>query len=191
MAVFVLMLLESACIPIPSEVTMVFGGFLVSRGLMDLWALAVVGTLANVAGSILAYYVGLKGGRPFLQKYGKYLFIHSHRLELADRWFSRYGEITVFTSRLLPAIRTFISLPAGIAKMNFPRFVIYTTLGCFPWSLFLAYVGFLLGENWESVLDYYHRFEYLVIALLAASVLGFIIWRTVKKQINLAKKESE
>jgi len=186
-AIFVLMFFESACIPIPSEVTMIFAGFIVSRGVMNLWWVTAVGTLANVAGSIATYYIGAKGGRPLIEKYGKYVLISHKKLETADRWFGRYGEWAVFISRLLPGIRTFISLPAGVARMNISRFLFFTTIGCVPWCLMLTYIGFKMGENWETVLDYYHRFEYIILGLIALTIISLItIWayRRRKSKVN-------
>ena len=144
--VILLMAIESACIPLPSEIIMPFAGYLVYTGRFNLWAVGVAGALGCVAGSLIAYAVGMYGGRPLIEKYGRYLLVSRHDLDLADRWFARYGEIIVFASRLLPVIRTFIAFPAGVARMNLTRFVIYTFAGSLPWCLGLAYVGQLLGE---------------------------------------------
>ena len=136
-----LMGIESACIPLPSEIIMPFSGYLVYTGRFSLWAVSVAGALGCVAGSILAYWVGMYGGRPFIEKYGRYVLVSQHDLDLADGLFARWGEIIVFGSRLLPVIRTFIAFPAGVAKMNLGRFVVYTFFGSLPWCLGLAYVG--------------------------------------------------
>jgi len=170
-----LMAIESACIPLPSEIIMPFAGYLVSRGEMNIWGVAVAGAVGCVIGSLIAYWVGMYGGRPLIEKYGRYVLISRQDLELADRWFSRYGEAIIFTSRLLPAIRTFIAFPAGVARMNLTRFVIYTFAGSLPWCLGLAYIGQKLGEQWnkdERLKTLFHRFDFVIgiVALLA------IIW---------------
>ena len=180
--VALLMAIESACIPLPSEIIMPFAGYLVSKGEMNLWAVGVAGAVGCVLGSLVAYWVGMYGGRPLIEKYGRYILISHHDLDLADRWFTRYGEIIIFTSRLLPVIRTFIAFPAGVAKMNLPRFVIYTFAGSLPWCLGLAYVGQKLGEQWnrnETLKTLFHRFDFVIgiIALLAAI---WWIWRHLK-----------
>lgn len=173
-SVFLLMTLESCGIPIPSEVTMPFAGFLASQGTLNLWTVAIVGALANLAGSLLAYWIGWKGGRPLVEKYGKYILLSHHDLEKSDRFFQKYGKATVFFTRLLPIIRTYISFPAGIAKMNLTEFSIYTLLGSFPWSLGLAYLGFRLGENWEELRGFFHKFDYLILGLIILGIIYFI-----------------
>src|SRR5215475_4660279 len=145
--VVLLMAIESACIPLPSEIIMPFSGYLVSRGELNLWWVGIAGAVGCVLGSLVAYWVGMYGGRPFIEKYGKYILLSRHDLDLADRWFAKYGEVIVFTARLLPAIRTFIAFPAGVARMNIPRFIIYTFAGSLPWCIGLAYVGKKLGEQ--------------------------------------------
>ncbi|MDQ3991313.1 MAG: DedA family protein, partial [Actinomycetota bacterium] len=151
-AVFALMMLESALIPIPSEVTMPFGGFLVSRGDLSFFWVGMLGAIANVVGSWLAYWLGIWGGRPLVERWGRYVFLRAHDLDRAEAWFDKHGEATVFFSRLLPVVRTFISLPAGVARMPFWRFTAYTFLGCLPWSFALTWLGYVLGANWETVL---------------------------------------
>ena len=156
LAVFVLMVLESACVPIPSEVTMLFGGALASPGFtgpgrdLDLVAVGLIGAGANLVGSWIAYWVGWVGGLPLARRWGRYVLIQPHEIDRAHVWFERHGEAAVFFSRLLPVIRTFISLPAGVARMPFGRFSVYTLLGCLPWTFALATVGFFLGENWAA-----------------------------------------
>src|SRR4030042_438655 len=145
--VILLMAIESANIPLPSEIIMPFSGFLVAQGQFNLWLVGLAGAIGCVIGSILSYWLGMVGGRPLIEKYGKYILISHHDLDLADSWFQKRGELTVFIGRLLPVIRTFISFPAGIAKMHFWRFVIYSFLGSLPWCLALAYVGQKMGEN--------------------------------------------
>src|SRR5258705_7450639 len=138
--VILLMAIESACIPLPSEIIMPFSGYLVSTGEMNLWAVGIAGAVGCVLGSMVAYWVGSKGGRPLIEKYGRYVLVSRHDLDMADRWFAHYGEIIVFGSRLLPAIRTFISFPAGVARMNLKRFAFSTVSGSLPLRLRLAYV---------------------------------------------------
>jgi len=176
-AVFILMVLESACIPIPSEVTMVFGGFLVSRGRLDFFWVGMLGTLANVLGSWLAYWVGLVGGRPLIDRWGKYIFLRKHEIDRAEVWFEKHGEAAVFVSRLLPVVRTFISLPAGVAKMPFAKFTLYTFLGCLPWTFALTWAGFLLGENWETFLKYGEPVSIAIVLLLVAALVWWLVRR--------------
>jgi len=168
------MAIESACIPLPSEAIMPFAGYLVWKGEMDLVAVSLAGAVGNLIGSITAYGVGFFGGRPFLLRYGRYFFLRPHDLEMADRWFSRYGEATAFFSRLLPVIRTFISLPAGIARMHFGRFCLYTFLGALPFCYALAWLGFNLAENWQSLRAYFHRMDIVIGLLLATSIVWFL-----------------
>lgn len=184
-AVIVLMILESACIPIPSEVTMVFGGFLVSRGRLDFFWVGMLGTLANVLGSWLAYWVGLVGGRPLIERWGKYIFLRKHELDRAEVWFEKHGEAAVFVSRLLPVVRTFISLPAGVAKMPFVKFTVYTFLGCLPWTFALTWAGFLLGENWETFLKYGEPVSIAIGVIL----LGILVWWLVRRARAKARAE--
>ena len=169
--VFVLMLLESACIPIPSEATMLFAGFNVSEGHYSLLAVTVVGSLANLVGSWVAYAVGYYGRVDVLERHGGNLHVKPSHLATADRWFQRHGDATVFFTRMLPVIRTFISLPAGVAKMPFWRFSVLTLAGCVPWVFMLAFIGQQVGARWESWKDSLHYVDY---AVLAAIVLGVV-----------------
>jgi membrane protein DedA with SNARE-associated domain len=180
--VLLLMAIESACIPLPSEVIMPFSGYLVYTGRFNLWWVAVAGAVGCVVGSLVAYWVGMYGGRPLIEKYGRYVLISQHDLDLADRWFARYGEIIVFASRLLPVVRTFIAFPAGVARMNLPRFVLYTFAGSLPWCLGLAYVGQLLGEQWDkndTLKSWFHRFDF-VIGILGVLAVSWWVWRHIK-----------
>jgi membrane protein DedA with SNARE-associated domain len=180
--IVLLMAIESACIPLPSEIIMPFSGYLVSRGQMNLWGVAVAGAVGCVLGSLIAYWVGMYGGRPLIEKYGRYNLLSRHDLDLADRWFAKYGEIIVFVSRLLPAIRTFIAFPAGVARMNLTKFVIYTFAGSLPWCLGLAYAGQKLGEQWnkdDRLKTWFHRFDF-VIGILAVLAVSWWIWRHIK-----------
>lgn len=180
--VFLLMALESACIPIPSEVVLPFAGILVGQGTLTFtdavaWAMA-----GQMAGSVLTYYVGRLGGRPFIEKYGKYVLLRRGELDVAERWFNRYGEITAFVTRLLPGVRTFISLPAGIARMSLGRFLLYSFLGALPWTAFLVWAGLKVGKVWENPNwhPYFRMAEVAVIIIL----LGLIVWflRSRKKR---------
>lgn len=174
LGITVTMAIESACIPLPSEIVMPFSGYLVAQGKMSLLGVSLAGALGNLIGSLLAYAVGIFGGRPFIESYGRYLLIRRADLDLADRWFERYGELTVFSSRLLPVVRTFISLPAGIARMDLLRFILYTFLGALPWNFALAYVGFKFGEHWSDVSRYLHPLSYAIAALLFLGLSWFI-----------------
>ena len=180
--VVLLMAIESACIPLPSEIIMPFSGYLVYKGQFNLWGVGVAGAVGCVVGSWVAYYVGLYGGRPFIERYGRYVLMSRHDLDLADRWFARYGEVIVFASRLLPVVRTFIAFPAGVARMNMTRFTVYTFLGSLPWCLGLAYVGQLLGEQWdksETLKTWFHRFDFLIGVVILAGAAWWV-WRHVK-----------
>lgn len=176
--VFLLMLLESACIPIPSEATMLFAGFNVSEGHYGLIAVTLVGAGANLIGSWLAYAVGYYGRVDLIEKHGHRLFIKPHHLAVADRWFARHGDATVFFTRMLPIVRTFISLPAGVAKMPFVRFSVLTFLGCLPWVFALALIGREVGDNWESWKDSLHYVDYAV----AAGIVALIAYLVVKSR---------
>jgi membrane protein DedA with SNARE-associated domain len=180
--IVLLMAIESACIPLPSEIIMPFSGYLVYTGRFNLWAVGVAGAMGCVLGSLVAYWVGTYGGRPLIEKYGRYLLISHHDLDLADRWFTSYGEVIVFASRLLPVIRTFIAFPAGVARMNLKRFVIYTFAGSLPWCIGLAYAGQKLGEQWdknETLKSWFHRFDF-VIAIIGVLAVAWWIWRHLK-----------
>jgi membrane protein DedA with SNARE-associated domain len=181
LGIILLMAIESACIPLPSEIIMPFSGYLVFRGDFRLFWVGLAGGFGCVVGSALAYYLGLYGGRPLVERYGKYVLIFHRDLDLADRWFNHYGDWAIFFSRLLPVLRTFISFPAGVARMNFPRFVVYTFLGSFPWCLGLAYIGMKLGQNWDTLRVYFHRFDMVVGALIALGVI-YYLWHHLKRR---------
>src|SRR4030095_11508817 len=175
--IVLLMAIESACIPLPSEIIIRFSGYLVSTGQMNVWGVAFAGAVGCVLGSMLAYWAGMYGGRPLIEKYGRYLLISRHDLDLADRWFAKYGELIVFTARLLPAIRTFIAFPAGVARMNIPRFIFYTFAGSLPWCLGLAYVGQKLGEQWnkdDTLRTWFHRFDFVIGIIVVALAVWWI-----------------
>lgn len=170
--IVLLMAIESACIPLPSEIIMPFAGFLVYKGEMTLWLVALAGAIGCVVGSIPAYYVGMFGGRPLAEKYGKYILLSKQDLDLADRLFAKHGEIIIFIARMLPAVRTFIAFPAGVVRMNMSKFIIYTFVGSFIWCWLLAYAGMKFGQNWESLKVYFHEFHYVI----AAAGLLFVVW---------------
>ncbi len=180
--VFIGMTLESACIPLPSEIIMTFSGYVVWQGNtnMTLLGITIVGAVANLFGSLIAYFVGLKGGRPLLEKYGRYILITSSKLELADQWFEKYGYEAVLLSRVLPGIRTFISLPAGIAHMDLKKFVIYTFIGSLPWCFALGYIGVLLGPQWELISTYFHILD-IIVAIGILTFIGYLIYKYKKK----------
>jgi membrane protein DedA with SNARE-associated domain len=180
--VVLLMGIESACIPLPSEVIMPFSGYLVHTGRFSLWAVAVAGAVGCVLGSLVAYAVGMYGGRPLIEKYGRYLLISHHDLDLADRWFAKHGEIIVFVSRLMPVVRTFIAFPAGVSRMALGRFVAYTFVGSLPWCLGLAFIGQKLGDQWDkndALKNWFHRFDF-VIAIAGVAAAAWWINRHLK-----------
>ncbi|WP_027415881.1 DedA family protein [Aneurinibacillus terranovensis] len=171
--IFLSMALESACIPLPSEVILLFGGFLAARGTLTFWGVVSAGVLGNVVGSVLIYWIGSYVGRAFLEKYGKYVLLNVGHLAKAESWFARYGEWAVFFGRILPVIRTFISLPAGVARMNFSKFLMFTLFGCIPWNIALTYFGLKLGQNWQSVEPYFHPVSYVILFIVAVAILRF------------------
>lgn len=191
--IILLMALESACIPVPSEIVMPFAGYLASQGTFDLISLTIAGTVGNLIGSIVAYWIGLKAGRAFVLKYGKYVLLRKKHLDLAESWFAKHGEVTTLFSRMLPIVRTFISLPAGMAKMNFKKFVLFTTLGSIPWNFALAYIGFQLGQNWEEIRSWFWLFDIAIVigvaVLLSILARGYIKENRRKK--NGASDEAE
>lgn len=170
--IILLMAIESACIPLPSEIIMPFAGFLVFKGDMLLWLVALAGAIGCVLGSIPAYYLGMLGGRPLVEKYGKWVLISAKDLNWADQAFAKHGDIIVFIGRLLPAVRTFIAFPAGVARMPMGKFISFTFVGSFIWCYLLAFAGFMMGEHWESLKVYFHQFHYII----AGAGLIFVIW---------------
>ena len=177
--IFFLMALESCGIPMPSEVIMPFSGFVVAEGKMLFWTIVIVGALGNLVGSWIAYWIGYKGGRPLVEKYGKAVLLSSHDLDLADRWFKKYGQLTVFFGRILPVVRTYISFPAGIAKMNFKKFITFTFLGALPWCALLAWLGVKMGDNWELIRTKMHSFD-TAMAIVIIILIILYIWRHLK-----------
>ena len=187
-AIFLLMLAESACIPFPSEVTMLVGGWYAADGRLDFFLVGVAGVLGNLVGSWIAYAVGRVTGRELLDRYGKYVLIRSHDIDKAEVWWEKYGEAATFFSRLLPVIRTFISLPAGIARMPFGKFTLYTFLGCIPWTFALTWAGVLVGDNWERVLGYFDIPTFIIGGLLLAAAVFWYLRR--RRQKNAAQEQT-
>ncbi|HEV2639476.1 MAG TPA: DedA family protein [Actinocrinis sp.] len=175
MAIFLLMLAESACIPIPSELIMLFGGALAAGAVagthLNLEAVIAAGVCGNLAGSYLAYAVGRYGGQPALYKWGRRLYLREHDLDKATVWFTKYGPAAVGFGRCLPVIRTFISLPAGIAGMNAARFGLYTVIGCIPWTAALAWAGYAVGTNWDKVANDFHGPTYIIAGIVAIAAV--------------------
>jgi len=191
LAVFVLMTLESLLLPIPSEITMPFAGFLVSQGILNFWIVVLLGALANLVGSLIAYGVGYYLEEhvilSFIRKFGKFVLVTEQDYVKAVSWLKKYGNPIAFLSRLLPGVRTFISLPAGLAEMNLLKFSIYTFAGSFLWSLFLTYVGFTLGKNWHSLQPYYRKFEFAIAGVI---LIGVVYYLNHKLKIIKLKKTS-
>ncbi|MEK7503841.1 MAG: DedA family protein [Patescibacteria group bacterium] len=178
-----LMALESASLPVPSEIIMPFAGFLVFTGKFSFWLVVFWGTIGNLIGSVVAYIVGYYGGRPLVEKYGKYVLISHHDLDMAQRWFEKYGKISIFFSRLLPVVRTFISLPAGVARMPFGQFCFYTFIGSLPWSLALTYSGMAAGDNWPILETYFKKFDWLIGVVIVLAVV-FWIYKKIRTSLS-------
>jgi membrane protein DedA with SNARE-associated domain len=187
--VVLLMAIESACIPLPSEIIMPFAGYLVYTGRFGLHGAALAGAVGCIVGSIPAYYLGLYGGRPLIERYGKYVLVSRHELDLADRLFARWGQWVVLAGRLLPVIRTFIAFPAGVARMNMTKFITFTFVGSYPWCYGLAWVGMKLGEQWDKdprLKAAFHRFDLVIGIAIVAGVVWFV-WH----KLRAARAESE
>jgi membrane protein DedA with SNARE-associated domain len=187
------MAIESANIPLPSEIIMPFSGFLVSTGRFTFWGVVIAGALGGTTGSILSYALGYYGGetavRHLIRNYGKYLLIFEYELDEAEHWFKRHGQLVTFTARLFPVIRTFISLPAGMSKMDVKKFAFFAFLGTFVWSIPLTYLGKTLGENWETLGVYFRKFDYLVLIIGIAGV-AFYVYHKLKKHRRWQSKQS-
>jgi len=182
--IFFLSLIESAGIPVPSEIVLPFSGFLSFTGRFNFWVVVVTATLANYAGSVILYYIGKCGGRWILEKYGRYILISNHDLVIGDMWFHRHGAKVTFWGRLLPIVRTFISLPAGVMRMNFKKFSLYTFSGALPWNAALAYVGYITGDNWDILKKYFHIADYVIAILVIFFVILFIYKKKWSKEKN-------
>jgi membrane protein DedA with SNARE-associated domain len=187
LGVVLAMTIESAAIPIPSEIILPFAGFSVARGIPEpltsapwsYWGAVAAGVAGNTLGSLIAYAIGAYGGRPLLERYGKYVLISKHDLDLADRHFERWGDVTVFFSRMLPIVRTFISIPAGVAHMPLWRFLVFSILGAVPWVMLLVWGGVVLGDRWVDIKQSLNGLDYLVAAAIAAAIVLFV-WRHVR-----------
>jgi membrane protein DedA with SNARE-associated domain len=174
-----LMAIESACIPLPSEVILPFSGYLVATGRFSLWLVALAGATGSVVGSMVAYALGAWGGRPLLERYGPYVLVSIEDLDRADRWFERHGDLTILVGRVLPVVRTYIGFPGGMTRMNLWRFNVYTFIGSFVWSLGLAWIGELLGEHWHTIGGWFHRFDVVIVALIAVAA-GWYVYRHLR-----------
>ncbi len=190
--IIIMMGIESACIPLPSEIIMPFGGYLVATqpDRFSLWGMGAAGALGCVWGSAVAYWAGKYGGRPFIEKYGKYILVRHKDLDKADAWFAKYGDAAIFISRLLPVIRTFISFPAGISGMRFGRFIVYTFVGSLPWCYALAYVGKILGKNWSSIKQYFHGADVIILAVFVVLLALYIYHHVHSDREYMKSKES-
>jgi membrane protein DedA with SNARE-associated domain len=184
--IFLLMVLESMVFPVPSEAVMPFAGFLIVTGQFTFSGVIIASTLGSIVGSLASYAMGFYGGKPFIKRFGKYLLLDTHDLEITERFFSKRGELTIFISRFIPIIRHLISIPAGLGKMNIWKFSVYTILGAGMWNAFLAYVGFKLKENWSEVMKYSHTIDIVVVAVLGLAFLYY----AYKVYINLTKKNT-
>jgi membrane protein DedA with SNARE-associated domain len=173
------MMAEATGIPLPSEIILPFSGYLVFKGELSFILVCLTGAVGDLAGSYIAYQIGLKGGRPLLEKYGKWVLISKHDIDLAEKWFKKYGKITVFFSRFLPVVRTYSSFPAGISEMNLSIFTLYTFIGALIWSVILTWVGFKLGQNWHTFGNYFRQFD-LLIGIVIVILIGLYIYRHLK-----------
>ncbi len=181
---FLLMVLESMVFPVPSEAVMPFAGFLIVTNQFTFNGVIIASTLGSIVGSLISYAIGLYGGKPFIRRFGKYLLLDVHDLEMTERFFGKRGEITIFISRFIPIVRHLISIPAGLGKMNIWKFIIYTILGAGMWNAFLTFVGIKLKENWKEVMTYSHTIDIVVVAILGLAFLYYVY----KIYVNLTKK---
>jgi membrane protein DedA with SNARE-associated domain len=184
--IVLLMAIESCCIPLPSEMIMPFGGWLVATGRFSLWGIALAGAVGCGVGSIPAYYAGQYGGRALVRRYGRYVLMNADHLDWAERFFQRRGDITVLIARLLPVVRTFIAFPAGVARMPMGKFVLYTFLGSFPWCLGLGWVGMKVGEHRELLSPWFHRADAVIVAVILGGVAYFVWKQTTRRQTTRA-----
>ncbi|MGD0122567.1 MAG: DedA family protein [Candidatus Limnocylindrales bacterium] len=199
LGVFLAMVAESTIVPIPSELILPFAGFLVSdsskvepltHGPWNFWVVVVIGVAANTTGSLFGYALGARLGRPFLDRWGRYLLVRHHEVELAERFFARWGSPTAFISRLLPGIRTVISFVAGVSHMPIGRFTVYSTLGAIPWTIALVYAGTVLGANWTRIRDDLKPFDTAIVLACVAAVVLFVVWRLVRSGSDRGEAEA-
>jgi membrane protein DedA with SNARE-associated domain len=187
--VILMMAIESACIPLPSEIIMPFSGYLVHTGRFDLQLVAIAGAIGCLLGSYVAYWIGANGGRWFLLNYGRWILIAPHEIELADWFFAKWGKPAVFISRLLPVVRTFIAFPAGVSHMRLLPFTVYTLAGSYLWCLALAYAGMKFGQHWEELAPYFHRFD-TVIGILILAGAALIIYNRVRSILSTPARDA-
>ncbi|MEM4259944.1 MAG: DedA family protein [Candidatus Woesearchaeota archaeon] len=180
------MALESMIFPLPSELVMPFAGFLVADGKMNFWLVALLSTIGTLLGSLISYFIGYRGGHRFVDKYGKYFLVDKHDLKITERYFKKSGEKTILISRFIPVVRHLISIPAGIGKMDLKKFSLYTVIGGGIWNIFLAWLGFLLGENWKEV-KYYAEYISIPVAIILVIVCVYFVYRHVKNKRNMRK----
>jgi membrane protein DedA with SNARE-associated domain len=185
--VFFLMMLESMIFPIPSELVLPFAGFLIIEGKMNFLLVILFATFGSLVGSLLSYYLGKYGGNRFVLKYGKYFLLNERHLINAEKWFSKRGELTIFIGRFIPVIRHIISIPAGVGKMNIKKFILYTLLGAGIWNAFLTYVGFTLGKNWETIMQYSDYISWFILGVIIM-VGAYFLWKEIKKRREKSKR---
>jgi membrane protein DedA with SNARE-associated domain len=171
--IFLLMALESAAIPVPSELIMTFSGYLAYQGVFDFTSIVILGAAGCMAGSMVSYWIGLKGGRVFIDKYGKYFFMNHHHLDIAELWFKKYGDKAVLFSRMLPVVRTFISLPAGMGRYDFKKLIIFSFIGSLPWCFALAYIGLKLGPQWKNIITFFNGLDMVIVFVLIALIVYY------------------
>jgi membrane protein DedA with SNARE-associated domain len=179
--VFFLMVLESMVFPIPSELVMPFAGFLTSQGRFTFGFVVIASTIGSIVGSLISYYLGTWGGRELILKHGKYILVTHHDLQLTESWFQKRGEITIFFARFVPVVRHLISIPAGIARMNIWKFLLYTTIGACLWNTFLAWLGLKFGEHWDQIRHYTEPFSYAMVVIIIAVGVWYV-WRHLKRR---------
>lgn len=188
LGVMVLMIFESMIAPVPSEAVMPFAGFLIYEGKFTWMGVAVASTSGSILGSLISYYLGLYGGKPIIEKYGKYLLLDKHHLEITERFFTKYGERAVFISRFVPVVRHLISIPAGIGRMNLTKFLVYTTVGACGWNMILTYVGYVFKENWSTVKQYTKGVDYLIVLVIVLA-FGYFIYKALEKRKKLKENK--
>lgn len=179
-SVYILMTMESMVFPIPSEAVMPFAGFLISMGTFSWWGVVLVSSMASLTGSLVSYAMGYYGGEPFIRRVGRYLLLNEHDLQKTHAFFAKRGEATIFICRFIPVVRHLISIPAGMGQMRLLPFMLYTVVGATAWNTFLAWVGFILKENWKEVMSYSHLIDKGVLVILVGLV-GWFYWKHIKK----------